>query len=368
MATKYKRGQVWWGRAQRQGREFRKSLKTRNSAVADRRLAKWVEELEALAWGDRPPVTFREAMKQFIAEHLSTLKPKAAKRYSVSLVWLNEKFGDMTMNEIGRAELSDFETWRRSMKARNRKNKVGAPTVRRDLACLSSLFTFCEDKEWITDGVNPVPGFLKRRAKRGLREAPVRTRYLSVAEEVALLQHASGGVREAIMLAIDTGLREQEQMTLTWPQIDLKRSIVLTSLDTKSKKGRTVPLAQRSAQFLARWKALRSTSSDGKVSYPYVFRHDEGGQRFQSLNKGFRAAARRAKITNIQWHDLRRTAGCRWRQRDGVKLEEVSILLGHSSYAVTERIYAFLENEIIAEAVAAQKPAHGSEDATKKGA
>lgn len=367
MATKYKRGQIWWARAQRRGREFRESLKTRNSAVAERRLAKWVEDLEALAWGDRPPVTFREAMKQFMAEHLATLKPKSAKRYSVSLSWLNEKLGAMTMNEIGRAELSDFEMWRRGMKARRRVNKVSGPTIRRDLACLSSLFTFCEDKEWLEDGRNPVPGYMRRRAKRGLREAPERTRYLSIAEEAGLLEHASDGVREAITLSIDTGLREQELLSLTWPQVDFAKGTILTSMDTKSGRSRTVPMAQRSARFLAIWKAKRSTSKDGKVSYPYVFRHDDSAARFTTLHKGFKAAARRAKILDIRWHDLRRTAGCRWRQRDGVPLEEVSVLLGHSSYKVTERIYAFLENETIAESVAAQKPARRKADYSKKG-
>jgi integrase len=45
---------------------------------------------------------------------------------------------------------------------------------------------------------------------------------------------------------------------------------------------------------------------------------------------------------------LRRTAGCRWLQRDGKRIEEVSILLGHSSVLVTEQRYAFLEGERIA--------------------
>ena len=76
------------------------------------------------------------------------------------------------------------------------------------------------------------------------------------------------------------------------------------------------------------------------------------------LNKGFKAAMRRAGITELQWHDLRRTAGCRWMQRDGKSMEEVSILLGHSSVLVTETRYAFLEGETVAESLsAAQKPA-----------
>jgi integrase len=56
----------------------------------------------------------------------------------------------------------------------------------------------------------------------------------------------------------------------------------------------------------------------------------------------------------VQWHDLRRTAGCPWLQRDGKRIEEVSILLGHSSVQVTEQRYAFLEAERIAESISAR--------------
>jgi integrase len=44
----------------------------------------------------------------------------------------------------------------------------------------------------------------------------------------------------------------------------------------------------------------------------------------------------------------RRTAGCRWLQRDGKRIEEVSVLLGHSTVKMTEERYAFLEAEQVA--------------------
>ena len=78
------------------------------------------------------------------------------------------------------------------------------------------------------------------------------------------------------------------------------------------------------------------------------------------MNKGLKAACRRAGLTNVQWHDLRRTAGCRWLQRDGKSMEEISILLGHSSVLVTEQRYAFLEGDAVAASLgAAQNPAQG---------
>ena len=92
----------------------------------------------------------------------------------MSLAHLDRELGHLMLKMIGSAQLVEFETARRSA-------GVSAPTIRRDLACLSSLFGFAIERE-IVD-VNPVSAFLKRARKRGLRESEARTRYLSHAEE-----------------------------------------------------------------------------------------------------------------------------------------------------------------------------------------
>jgi len=173
----YKRGQTWHARAQRDGIEQRTSLKTKDRAVAEKRFRKWLDQLDASAWGEKPVRTYAEAEVKFINEHLTTLKPKAAIRYGSSLKHLSEHFGRMKLDQITSAELSSFETKRRSA-------GMSPSTVRRDLACLSSMLTSCEDWEWIDN--NPVPSYLRRRSRRGLKEGAARTRYLSLKEEQAL--------------------------------------------------------------------------------------------------------------------------------------------------------------------------------------
>lgn len=340
MATIYKRGKIWWGRAQRKGQEYRKSLETRDRPTAEKRLQLWLKELEAQSWGGRARLTFANAARQFIVGYLPTLKPKAALRYGVSLKWLSDKFGDLMLDQIGREELSAFESWRRALGVSN-------PTIRRDLACLSSLFSYCEDQEWIDDNNNPVPGFLKRRAKRGLTESPGKRRYLTPAEEAALLDKAGELTRDAVCVAIDTGLRLSEQLSLTWPQVDFRRGMIETTADTKNGRKRWVPMPERAAQILAQRKARNLPSF-------YVFCHDDGTP-FTTFDNGFRASLCRAKLAKASWHDLRRTAGCRWLQRDKRSMEEVARLLGHSSVAVTENSYAFLEEETVAQEVSRTK-------------
>jgi integrase len=340
----YKRGRTYWARAQRNGREVRESLKTTDRRMAESRYRNWFGRLEAIVWGDRPRRLFAEAVKRFIDEHLTRIKPSTARRYGVSLQWLAEQFGDKHLDQITREQLAEFEAWRRAMGA-------SSPTIRRDLACLSSLFTSCEDWDWIAEGSNPVRGFMRRRAHRGLTEAPPRMRYLSPAEEQKLLAAASPAVRRAIVVAVDTGLRREEQFSLTWPQIDMRRGLITTTRQTKSGRSRSVPLPERSTQFLAQLRA----NEVGTVASLYVFRHEDG-RRILTMEKGIKAAVRRAGLKDVRWHDLRRTAGCRWLQA-GRSMKEVSILLGHSSIATTEKHYAFLDGERVAADVA-QMSAH----------
>jgi integrase len=333
MAGLYRRGQIYWGRAQRRNREFRRSLKTANRSIAEKRFRDWLAELDAVAWGDKPTRSYAEAEEKFIREHLTVIKPRAAERYASSLKHLSEHFGGKLLRQITSGELSSFETKRRSQ-------GVAAGTIRRDLACLSSLLTSCEDWEWIDDGGNIVPAYLRRRAKRGLKEAPPRTRYLCDGEEAKLLQAATPAVRQAILLAIDTGLRRDELFGLQWCQVDFGRGLIATTTRTKSGRSRQVPLPLRSAQILAHLPR--------RLDSPFVFVNPDTGTRYWQMNKGFRGAVRRAGLKDVRWHDLRRTAGCRWLQRDGRSMEEVSILLGHSSVVVTEQRYAFLDAEQVA--------------------
>ncbi|MPZ58476.1 MAG: tyrosine-type recombinase/integrase [Rhizobiales bacterium] len=336
MAGLYRRGKVWWGRAQRGGREHRRSLQTANRAIAEKRLAQWLGDLQAVAWGDKPRRSFAEAAARFIHEHLTTLKPGGAKRYGVSLKTLAPHFGGKTLDQIRSAELAAFEAARRG-------DGVAPGTIRRDLACLSSLMTSATDWEWIVDGCNPVPSYMRRRAKRGLKEAPPRTRYLTEAEEQALLSAATAAPRAAMILAIDTGLRREELFSLTWAQVDMARGLISTTTLTKSGRMRKVPISTRSAQNLA--QQVRYLES------PYVLVNPDTRERYVQMDKGLKAAARRAKIEDFRWHDLRRTSGCRWLQRDGKSMAEVSLLLGHSSVTVTEQRYAFLEAEAVAQSL-----------------
>jgi integrase len=295
--------------------------------------------MDAQAWGEKPPRPWQAVWERFMREHFPTIKQTSATRYAVSLKNLSKVLDGKNIQHVTTALLSEFETLRRSEGAT-------APTIRRDLACLSCILSYCEEWEWIEDGKNIVPSYMRKRRRRGLKEAVGRTRFLSLEEEAALLATLSEPCRSAVVASIDTGLREQELLGLTWDRIDFRNGTIRTGTKTKSGRERYVPLAQRSAQLLERMPR--------HFKSPFVFYHPDG-KRYARLNQAFEGAVRRAGLKDVRWHDLRRTFGVRRLRGEGCKvssMEEVSAMLGHSSVAVTEKSYAFLDQEKTAQKAA----------------
>jgi len=163
-----------------------------------------VKQLIAQEWGEKPPRTFDEATERYAKERFSSLADKTAKRYAASIEHLHGHFHGMPLAKITASTLMDFE--------RKRRQEVKAPTVRRDLSCLSSIFVMAQLWEWAE--TNPVRPFLEARGKMDLVEGEARTRYLTHDEEEQLLRYAGDAFRMLFAFDIDTGLRRGELMGL----------------------------------------------------------------------------------------------------------------------------------------------------------
>jgi hypothetical protein len=193
MANIYKRGDTYYGRATYKGKEYRESLATTSKAAAQERLQEWVERLKASNWGDKPRRSFEETVHKFTREHLPRLKQTSRLRYTHSLLHLEGHLRGKFLDQITSAVLSEFEEKRR-------KDGVVNGSIRRDLSCLSSVFRCAEEWEYFTG--NPAASYLRLRARRGLKEAEPRTRYLSHEEENTVLDYIRGKLAGAIGTAI----------------------------------------------------------------------------------------------------------------------------------------------------------------------
>lgn len=325
-----KRGSLWWYRITKNGVPHEGSLGTDNLRLAQERLQRVRQELTATKFGEKPRRTFDEAALRFAKEHFKHLKPKSRKRYAVSLANLTDHFQGVTLDDIGSARLGDFE------RARTAAGVTGS-TVRRDLACLSSLFSRAEEWEWIQS--NPVKPFKRGRGRTGLKEGAPRTRYLSHDEETAVIAAAPEKAKDAIAWAIDTGARKEEQFSLLLTDIDLTNERIRIRAEVaKSGRERWIPLLPRALDITRRLMGDRIGSVPLFVTAAAERYSSESPTMYEALQK----ACRRGGIPRASWHDLRRTCGCRLLQDHGLSFDQVREWMGHADVRITQQRYAFL--------------------------
>ncbi|BBL75613.1 tyrosine-type recombinase/integrase [Methylomagnum ishizawai] len=213
-------------------------------------------------------------------------------------------------------------------------------TIRGDISLMSAATNWAiHELEW------PIPNPWHRRKPA---EPEPRKRWLTTDEADKLLNAAEAMGREKpgqwawladyIRLCLYAGLRKQEASDLTWDRIDLEgRVIRFSGKDQKNGKAQSIPFNREVWAALAR----RRAATTGERVFPKV-----------APCHGVRTAARRAKVFDVTIHDLRRTFGS-WLAQKGVPIQRISRLMRHSGVAVTDRVYAHLSTEALADAAAA---------------
>ncbi len=125
-------------------------------------------------------------------------------------------------------------------------------------------------------------------------------------------------------------MRLGEILGLKWKWVDLEESLInLPQTHTKTKKSRKVPINPTVRRILLERK-LKSGGSES------MFQGEASYSLRGKLQRSFKKACKRAEITDLRFHDLRHTVGTRLGE-EGVPIQTISKLLGHTSTKMTER-------------------------------
>ena len=127
-----------------------------------------------------------------------------------------------------------------------RLKEVAPNTVRHELAILSHVFTIAV-KEWgLTSLVNPVKQIRMPKMPRG------RDRRLLPGElEAVIAVSRSPSIPDIASMAVETAMRQEEIVAMTWGNVDLKKKTV-TLHDTKNGEQRYCPALSRGRPDLVR--------------------------------------------------------------------------------------------------------------------
>ena len=209
----------------------------------------------------------------------------------------------------------------------SRMEKGNKPaTINRLVATLKHMFTKAVEWEWLEEEA------AKRvRKVKLLEENNRRLRYLCKEEVSNLLRECSNTVKPIVTVALNTGMRKGEILSLRWENVDLKHGFILLDR-TKNGERREIPIngtVRITIEGLTR-----------RLDVPYVLHDVETGKRYQDIKKGFNGACRRAGIKDFRFHDLRHTFASHLVMA-GQDITTVKELLGHKTLGMTLR-YAHL--------------------------
>lgn len=313
----YKRGETFWGRIRVNGREYRASLRTTDPREAARRAKAWRQKLEREPLGARDSPTWQDAVVKWVKEVLpQSVKPSVAQRYLVSIGQLERVFGALRVKQITAERIAEYISLR-SADATN-------ATIRRDLTALSRLLSACVSWGWRTD--NPARSY-DRSIIRERRE-PITP---PADEDVAkLIAAVSPGIAAVLRLLDQTGMRENEAVTLSAADLDRSgRQIRLTR--TKTSRPRTLDWTTPGGDATP---ILAAAPGRGPVFVSAI-----GGQ-YRNFAANVTQAARRLREADktfrpFRVHDLRHRFAIRW-LRNGGDIYHLSMHLGHTSLKTTE--------------------------------
>ena len=310
MASFRKRGDKWQARVHRKDHSpVVKSFNTKAEA------AKWARHTESQL--DLGTLALKAAMPRLdriVERYLSEVTP--SKKGAAQEL---NRGRQIARTSLGRMQLDKIRTEVVSKYRDGRLREVSNNTVRLELAFISVVFEQCA-KEWGYKVSNPV------KQIRIPKPGKPRQRRLLPGEEDALLAACAASsatyLHSLVVLAIETGMRFGELLSITGDNVDLKaRTIHLP--DTKNGHPRTVPLSTRALG------AIRSLPSGYKDR---VFTGKPG-----SIRAAFGAALTRSGVgSDLRFHDLRHEAVTRLFEK-GLNPIEVGMISGHRSMSMLQR-------------------------------
>jgi integrase len=301
----------------------------------------------------------KRTLGELIDRYMRDIMPekKSIESQTQQLEWWKNQLGDRYLIDITPPLLSEMRDklttepiiYRRKVKLEDGTTKIESiekkrtpATANRYLAVLSHVFTLATN-EWQWVDSNPLQKVKKGKEPRG------RVRFLTDDERPRLLAACNVSKNRflypIVVLALSTGMRQGEILSLTWSDVDLQRkSIVLH--DTKNGERRSVSLSGLALELLVKLSKVRRLDTNllfaSKVN---------GGKTHVDIRTAWEVALRKAEVVDFRFHDLRHSAAS-YLAMNGATLAEIAEVLGHKTLAMVKR-YAHLSEQHTAKVVAA---------------
>lgn len=282
--------------------------------------------------------TVREFAKRFL-DYVDAQKKPGTKRFyeiCVNRVLKYAPLADAVLTGVTGEVISKYAQWRRST-----SEKESILTVNGELRTLRRMVRLAH--EW---------GFIPQApAVHELPGGKGRERVIAFAEELQYLAKATQTVKDAAMLAVDTGMRPNSELfVLEWCNVHLESTHDAPHGFLHVRQGKTdsavrnIPLTPRTREMLLRRRELVIGPKEAKRrcgDLRFVFPGDGDSGHLVTVQHAHEKATTNAGLEKFEFYCWRHTFGTRCAE-SGMDKFTLARLMGHSSPRVAERYYVHI--------------------------
>lgn len=286
--------------------------------------ARWVETKTGELKDENGTLFIR--FQEYLSRHVK--QKKSVLQYEVELNFfdrLKDYYGhvDVPLRSVKSKDIAEYLEWR--SEHRGREGKIKPTSLNKDLNCLSSFFKWCIKND-LYDRVNPCFG--NRVSDDSQRDINVP---LKDAQEIIEKSSVNKALECFVMIALYTGLRKREIMSLTWDCVDWdRREMIVKAQTTKTKKKRIAMLPDELISYLQTLERTSDKIIPGSVMTVRRF--------WYQIRKTF-SFNQFLDVRNLTLHDLRHIYAQQLRNQS-LPGQDIVAAMGHSSYDMSFKRYA----------------------------
>lgn len=313
-------------------KQFRRSLKTTDRKLAERRLAELRSQVETLKTGPETRQTFQEVAQRWMDVTAHTLKASSAVRRDLCIRSLLPYFGDLPIRNI---QAHHCERW-----LTERGKHLAPMTMNRELELMKSVFTYAVKNGLILR--NPAEDLERRRVVPATITIPTREQFKQL---IAAIRQSDGRLdsqakskpgADLVELLAYSGCRLTEGTSIRWRDVDFDKNTLRVTggeLGTKNHEQRVIPMTEALRSLLLRLREERHAAPEDFVS------------QIDSAKKCLETACRRLGFPKFTHHDFRHFFATTCIE-SGVDIPTASRWLGHKDGgALAMRIYGHLRDD-----------------------
>lgn len=278
---------IYYALVKRSGKQYRRSLKTKDRRLAERKLSDLRNKVGQLSLTASPSqITFASIAARWLEALKPNLKASSFARREVSIAQITPYLGILTLRQLTSRSCEDW--------ASKRSPEIAASTYNNERDTIISILGYAKREGLILD--NPADVLQRRKQGRIEIVIPTKAEFSSLVRTLRGMDARYAEAANLVELLAYSGMRLSEATSLRWRDVQFegKKFVVTGGEDgTKNHEVRSVPLFPAMSAFLEKLNATGNNASDDLVI------------GIASAKKAMESACKKAGLRDFTHHTLR---------------------------------------------------------------